>query len=402
MPLSLFKILATLLLIVLVGLPADAREPDPKKLQVFIMAGQSNTVGHCNYITLARIPADERKAINSLTPLVFKEGQKATPEEVDAIIVAEMERNDLNQKIKKKEITGEAEIAAAKAAELDDFAKAGREKIREKLAVSDQVYITSIADRNVRTGPLSAGYGASQDKLGPELGFGMAMANKMDNPILIIKASWGGKSLEYNFRPPSAGEYQLLEKQQQADNKDEIKANAGVNYRMMADHVNKSLANLKDLHPEYNEKAGYEIAGFVWFQGFNDQFSDQYRDNYASNMVHFVKDVRKEFKAPDMPFVIGVLGTPATDEKVAENKVSMGQLEAAKHPDIKANVTAVKSHKYWDWSAQEVFDKGWAKHYRQWAAVGSDRPYHYLGSGKFFVSFGNALADAMDGLIEKQ
>lgn len=404
MPFSMIKLLSAILLIALIGLPATAREVDSKKLQVFIMAGQSNTVGHCNFITLARIPADERKEINSLTGLVFKDGQQATPEEVDAIIVAEMERNELNQKLKKKEITGEAEIAAAqsKVKELDTKAKAGREAIRAKLAVSDQVYISSIADRNTGNGPLTAGFGASKDKLGPELGFGMSMANKLDAPILIIKTSWGGKSLEYNFRPPSAGPYKLLEKQQAADNKDQILKDAGHFYRLMSEHVNKVLGDLKTYHPAYDEKAGYELAGFVWFQGFNDQFSDQYRDNYASNMVHFVKDVRKEFKAPDMPFVIGVLGTGKTDEKIAENKVSMGQITAAKHPDIKDNATAVQSHKYWDWSAQEVFDKGWAKHYRQWAAVGSDRPYHYLGSGKFFVSFGNGLADAMDGLIEKQ
>ena len=404
MPVQMLRFFAPLMLIALVVLPTNAREVDSKKLQVFIMAGQSNTVGHCNYITLARIPADERKEMNSLTDLVFKKGQKATPEEGDAIIVAEMERNELNQKIKKKEITGEAEIAKAqgKVKELDAKAKAGREAIREKLAVSDQVYITAIADRNNATGPLSVGYGGSKDKLGPELGFGMSMAKKIDAPILIIKTSWGGKSLEYDFRPPSAGPYQLLEKQQQADNKDQIKQNAGHFYRLMSEKVKETLKNIKDYHPDYDAKAGYEIAGFVWFQGFNDQFSDQYRDNYAGNMVSFVKDVRKEFNAPDMPFVIGVLGTPRTDEKVAENKVSMGQITAAKHPDIKDNVVAVKSHKYWDWSAQEVFDKGWAKHYREWAAVGSDRPYHYLGSGKFFVSFGDGLADAMHGLIKKQ
>jgi hypothetical protein len=34
--------------------------------------------------------------------------------------------------------------------------------------------------------------------------------------------------------------------------------------------------------------------------------------------------------------------------------------------------------------------------------VGSDRPYHYLGSGKFFVRFGDALANSMAGLIEQQ
>ena len=31
----------------------------------------------------------------------------------------------------------------------------------------------------------------------------------LDQPVLIIKTSWGGKSIHYDFRPPSAGPYQL-------------------------------------------------------------------------------------------------------------------------------------------------------------------------------------------------
>jgi len=33
--------------------------------------------------------------------------------------------------------------------------------------------------------------------------------------------------------------------------------------------------------------------------------------------------------------------------------------------------------------------------------VGSDKPYHYLGSGKFFVRVGDAFATAMAGMIPK-
>ncbi|MEO0475191.1 MAG: sialate O-acetylesterase [Planctomycetota bacterium] len=403
MPNKPFFSLLTVLLIGFVGLPCAASAAEAKKLQIYIMAGQSNMQGHSNFITLPQLAQDKRPEVQALAELVFKPGQTVSPEEVDAAIVAQMQANELNQKIKKKEITGEDAIAKARE-QINAFKekeKAQREAIREKLAVSEQVYITAISGNNVKSGPLSAGYGASTDKLGPELGFGMAMAKKTEAPILIIKTAWGGKSLEYNFRPPSAGPYLLLEKQQKADNKDEIKANAGQFYRLMAEKVDETIQNLDKYHPEYDAKAGFEIAGFVWFQGFNDQFSDQYRDNYKDNMVTFVKDVRKEFKAPDMPFVIGVMGTPKTDEKIAENKVSMGQIAAAQDPSIKDNVTAVKSHKFWDWEAQAVFDKGWAQNYRQWAAVGSDRPYHYLGSGKFFVTFGNALADAMEGLHKK-
>ena len=49
----------------------------------------------------------------------------------------------------------------------------------------------------------------------------------------------------------------------------------------------------------------------------------------------------------------------------------------------------------------EVFNAGWPKNYYAWDLVGSDRPYHYLGSGKFFVRLGEAFATAMDGMMKK-
>ena len=45
---------------------------------------------------------------------------------------------------------------------------------------------------------------------------------------------------------------------------------AGLNYRMMNEAVREVLDNLEENHPAYDPDAGYEIAGFVWFQGFND------------------------------------------------------------------------------------------------------------------------------------
>lgn len=56
----------------------------------------------------------------------------------------------------------------------------------------------------------------------------------------------------------------------------------------------------------------------------------------------------------------------------------------------------------YDLDALAVYEKGWQNHFAEWCAVGSDRPYHYLGSGKFFVRFGDALATSMAELIDKQ
>ena len=39
-------------------------------------------------------------------------------------------------------------------------------------------------------------------------------------------------------------------------------------------------------------------------------------------------------------------------------------------------------------------------HFHEWNTVGSDRPYHYLGSGAFFVRLGDSFANATYKLME--
>ncbi len=103
-----------------------------------------------------------------------------------------------------------------------------------------------------------------------------------------------------------------------------------------------------------------------------------------------------------MPHVNGVLGTGQTKENVDKNEVSVAQREAAAVPEFKGNVVAVESYTEYALDSLEVFNAGWQKNYYEWDLVGSDRPYHYLGSGKFFVRLGDAFASAMAGMIPKQ
>jgi len=63
-------------------------------------------------------------------------------------------------------------------------------------------------------GPLPHGFGGlvlGQDKAGgsygPELGFGVTLYETLQEPILIIKAAWGGKDLHSQFRPPIGEEW---------------------------------------------------------------------------------------------------------------------------------------------------------------------------------------------------
>src|SRR4051812_17508105 len=147
-------------------------------------------------------------------------------------------------------------------------------------------YYTGSGDNNGEGfGKLTAGYGSrrqpDQDggKIGPEFTFGITMDAAFDEPVLIIKTAWGGKSLHTDFRPPSAGPY-IFNEAQLADitkrGKDVAEAKAkkvaetGVYYRLMVEHVKRVLADPKRVCPAYDAAQGYEIAGFVWLQGWND------------------------------------------------------------------------------------------------------------------------------------
>ncbi|MBB22284.1 MAG: hypothetical protein CMN04_05225 [Roseibacillus sp.] len=378
-----------------------------KKLKVFILAGQSNTVGHANQHTLATLyrPGDARD--ERLAKLVFKNNSglsaKALQEQLERGEKIDVITGGIsNEKLKALAEGPEKTAAEAELKTLNKAYDAYTEKVISACVVSDRVHISSIADGNKRSGPLTVGFGGNPTKIGPEFTFGLSMAQKLDGPILLIKTSWGGKSINYDFRPPSAGPYTLNDKQKEAKNAADIRKNAGLNWRMMNEAIGEVLKDLKKYHPAYDATAGHEMAGFVWFQGFNDQFSDEFRENYRDMMVHFIKDVRKEYDTPGMPFVIGVLGTNMTKEGVDKNAVSVAQREAAKAPEFKDNVTSVESYQVYDLGARAVYDKGWAKNFAVWRAIGSDRPYHYLGSGTFFARLGDSFATAMAELIGKQ
>jgi alpha-galactosidase len=243
-----------------------------------------------------------------------------------------------------------------------------------KSRVCEKVWISSLgcggnqySDMLVKTGKLTAGFGASDSEIGPEFTFGIYSEKMLKEPVLLIKTSWGGRSLNTDFRPPSAGPYKLPKAVQDVwdqhpqgahgvpkleDRKkwqDDKDAASGVFYRAMLEHVRKVLKDIKQVCPDYDEKAGYEIAGFVWFQGFNDlvdggTYPHGNYDEYSRLLAHFIRDVRKDLSAPKMPFVIGVLGVDG-DKNVNFRKAMAAPAEM---PEFKGNVVAVDTAPFWD------------------------------------------------------
>ena len=262
-----------------------------------------------------------------------------------------------------------------------------------------------------RHGGLTIGYG-SPNRTGVELEFGTVMGDHFEEPVLLIKTCWGGHSLFKLFRSPSAGlpsEEKLQEELTKAQEKvkknndknnksdplptmDDIKEPYGSSYRNMLAEVKNVQENYEELFPKLKGKK-LEIAGFVWFQGWNDQYGAQ--DEYASNMQHFINDVRKDLDAPEMPFVIGVMGQNGSKPaKGAMLTIQEAQLSMEKIPEFKENVKAVRTDELVDKAAEELYPH-WRQRFEEWQKTGGDFAYHYMGSAIWFNRIGRAMGEAM-------
>ncbi len=374
-------------------------------LQVYILAGQSNMQGHAHVRTIEHIGMDP-----ATKPLL-----------------AEMQNADGSPK------------------------------------VCERVWISSIGcAEHEQTGRLTTGFGASQNgpKIGPEFTFGITMEKFTPGPILIIKTSWGGKSLNTDFRSPSAGPYVFAESQiaafkKQGKDFDAIKAEkesaTGVYYRQMLEHVKSVLADIKRVVPDYDATQGYDLAGFVWLQGWNDMVdSGTYQnrdmpggyDAYSDAMAHFIRDVRRDLDTPRLPFVIGVLGVGGpVDEygpdqqryKATHQNFRNAMAAPAKLPEFKGNVAAMLTEKYWDreLSVAKAKEDAIKQQAKKLAADGNLKPdeakatlekmltvgltererlvidkgisnfeFHYLGSAKILGGIGKGFAESMAELKE--
>ncbi len=391
------RITATLLVLLLqlsaFGSDSSAKHP----LKVFILAGQSNMQGHANVSTIESMASDPK------TAPILKLMRDASGKPV----------------------------------------------------VCDKVWISSVgcagdgwSDVIEQTGKLTTGFGASPSEIGPEFTFGLYMEKALREPILIIKTSWGGRSLMTDFRPPSAGprmfsdyiQARWKERHQDVDKEEaKIRSESGVFYHHMIDHIRKVLGDIKRVVPTYDPKQGYQLAGFVWFQGFNDMIDDwTYHDRmksgaygeYSQLLIDLIRDVRTDLSAPKLPFVIGVMGIDGlkADTKPPQSNFRLAQIALTELPEFRGNVAAVRTAPFWDddldalqqrveklnsqFDQQAKKNPTWteeeknAAHQKAIEAAFtaeeltrmkgiSNGGYHYLGAAKILAPIGKAFADAL-------
>jgi len=298
-------------------------------------------------------------------------------------------------------------------------------------------------------GDLTVGYGAPREGFGPEFNFGHVLGDYYDEQVLLIKTAWGGRALAVEFLPPSsmlsddenakqaaaqnasneawnaresarieAENKKTAEENKTAEKKkpllkfkpralvtaEQYKEQFGKDYRNMVKEVRECLGSIDQRFPRYKNQ-GYEIKGFVWFQGWNDQYENRWL-SYETNLANFIRDVRKEFKVPHLPFVIGQMGQDGLQpdtEGSPRDYIKKAQAAVANYPEFAGNVICVKTDRFWDLDAQAIYagPGGWSKDVAKWRHFGNDHGYHYYGSPWFFAQAGTAFGEAMITLLKQ-
>jgi len=310
----------------------------------------------------------------------------------------------------------------------------------------EDVWISSLSSQGVKTGQLTTGFGADENKIGPELTFGITMKERVKQPILIIKTAWGGKSLHTDFRSPSAGPYEfhpavIARLEQQGKDLDAIRSQkeeaTGVFYRQTIDHINKVLSDIESVYGDYNPQVGYELAGLVWFQGWNDlvdtnAYPQRYQadgyDDYRRTLIHWIRDVRKDLSAPNLPIVIGVMGVGGPTQSYSPQKQRYREIHQnfrdamaapAQESEFQGSVVAVLTENAWDSELASIIDRDeqlqrelnasnqqdqleqkrkvtFNARELQILKVGkSNAAFHYLGSSKILGRIGKAFAEQL-------
>ena len=284
-------------------------------------------------------------------------------------------------------------------------------------------------------GQLTTGFGSQVqrnyskpgERIGPELAFGITMQKGLDQPILIIKTAWGGQSLHTDFRSPSSGPYILTKddiKNQRFDTKEQketLISKTGARYHQMVDHVRLVLKDIRRVYPNYNPKQGFELAGFVWFQGFNDMVGRNVYplvptnhptprfEKYTQWFANFVRDVRKDLHAPDMPFVMCVMGVGGPKADKGNKEFRASQSAIANYPEFKGNVHVVPTAPYWDESLAKLDRKRVDIRQKQYL-LKTKNSNHENADGsmtpediqKFLTEFEKELFTAEDYALEKR
>lgn len=329
-------------------------------LRVFVLAGQSNMVGH-GWISGTDSNGQERNAtlewLVRNDPLEFGMLKQQQPKS------SENEADATKDNQKSKWTAREDVRIACNSWEMND----------------SQPVITSHG--NLYPG-LCAGDPGQNNQLGPELGFGWTVGDAFFNPrktddskrILLIKVAWGGKSLAVDFRPPSSAGV------------------TGPYYNSMVATVKSTLQNITHYFPEDAAGRPVHLSGFAWHQGWNDGCNITMTREYERNLANLIRDIRKDLDTPLLPFAIATTGMVKrdgneTDAKLGKDRrqiIIKAELAVAKYKEFEGNVASLDTR---------PFERPKAP------ASPTDQNYHWMGNAESYWLVGKGLGEVMVDLV---
>ena len=243
---------------------------------------------------------------------------------------------------------------------------------------------------------LSVGCGSGSNTIGPELQFGHVMGYFHDEPVIILKASQGNRSLGWDILPPGSKRF-TYEGRTYAGYKDsipswtadnpgeEVNWYAGKQYDDFVRETHAVLGNFSTHFPQYKDQ-GYEIAGFVWWQGHKDG-NPAHASRYELNLVHFLKTFRAEFQVPNAPCVIATIGFNGWKMAGPHLTVASAQLavsgEKGNYPEFAGNVLTVETRDFWKDASISPRNQG----------------FHYNQNAETYMMVGDALGRGMVQLL---
>lgn len=233
-------------------------------------------------------------------------------------------------------------------------------------------------------------------KIGPEIGIGHYLGHATDAPVMILKSCIGNRALGWDLLPPGSEGFEFTDEQgvswvhpgykgtperwKKGTVPKKIGWYAGMQYDGDIARAKKVLAELDKFYPGAK---GYEVAGFFWWQGDRDSRSGALASRYQKNLVHLIKQLRKDFDSPKAKFVCATLGQ--TEKGATDNggKILNAMLAvdgtSGKYSEFEGNVATVYSHPL---------------------SRGGSSGSHYNGNAETYMNVGEAMSKAMIGLLK--
>jgi alpha-galactosidase len=230
------------------------------------------------------------------------------------------------------------------------------------------------------------------------LGFGYVMGHVLDEPVLILKSCIGNRSLGWDLLPPGSERY-IVDGRTYAGYKDtpdswvegqpqkEVKWYAGKQYDDDMANAKAALQSLAKIYPGYKGQ-GYEIAGFVWWQGHKDQ-NPVHASRYEQNLVRLIQCLRKDYNAPNAKFVLATIAfggwkLAGPGKTIADAQLAVG--DPKKHPEFAGKVKCIEARDFWR-EADVSPNPG--------------QGYHYNRNAETYMEVGLSLGWAMAELLNK-